>query len=140
MDPKPTALDAVQCPPVADQHSTRCARSALNFCALCRAGSAQGLISGWTRKPAPLKPRAGAAPESQNREGNEAPEFLGGGLYNGVSMSAPQGTPMADLSSLKIHDRARKTSNRGKRLGWLAAGLFVLLAGGAAAYRFKDPK
>ena len=47
---------------------------------------------------------------------------------------------MADLSSLKIHDRARKTSNRGKRLGWIAAGLFVLLAGGAAAYRFKDPK
>jgi len=55
-------------------------------------------------------------------------------------MSAQQGTPVADLSSLRIHDRARKPTGRGKRLGWLAGGLLFILVGGAAAYRFKDPK
>jgi RND family efflux transporter MFP subunit len=55
-------------------------------------------------------------------------------------MSTPTGKPMTDLSSLKIDDRARKTSSRGKRLGWLAGGLLILLAAGAAMYRFKDPK
>jgi RND family efflux transporter MFP subunit len=47
---------------------------------------------------------------------------------------------MADLSSLKIDDRARKAGGKGKRLGWVAAGLIILLAGGVAIYRFKDPK
>jgi HlyD family secretion protein len=55
-------------------------------------------------------------------------------------MSAPPGKPMAELSSLKIDDRARKASSRGKRLGWLAASLIVLLAGGITVNRFKDPK
>lgn len=55
-------------------------------------------------------------------------------------MNAPQGTPTADLSSLKIDDRARKASSRGQWLGWLAVGLIVLLAGGAAIYHFRDPK
>ncbi len=55
-------------------------------------------------------------------------------------MSTQQGTPVADLSSLRIHDRARKPTGRGKRLGWLAGGLLFILVGGAAAYRFKDPK
>src|ERR1700687_3017733 len=55
-------------------------------------------------------------------------------------MSTQQPTPVADLSSLRIDDRVRKSGNRGKRLGWLAGGLLVVLAGAAAAYRFKDPK
>ena len=55
-------------------------------------------------------------------------------------MSTQQRTPVADLSSLRIHDRARKPAGRGKRLGWLAGGLLFILVGGAAAYRFKDPK
>ena len=41
---------------------------------------------------------------------------------------------------MRIHDRARKPTGRGKRLGWLAGGLLVILVGAAAAYRFKDPK
>jgi RND family efflux transporter MFP subunit len=55
-------------------------------------------------------------------------------------MSTQQRTPVADLSSLRIHDRARKPVGKGKRLGWLAGGLLFILVGGAAAYRFKDPK
>ena len=55
-------------------------------------------------------------------------------------MSTQQRTPVADLSSLKIEDHSRKTSNRGKRLGWLALFLLIVLAGAAVAYRFKDPK
>jgi RND family efflux transporter MFP subunit len=61
------------------------------------------------------------------------------GLYNRNSMSTQQRTP-ADLSSLRIDDHARKTGNRGKRLGWLAGFLLIILAGAAAAFRFKDPK
>jgi HlyD family secretion protein len=55
-------------------------------------------------------------------------------------MSTQQRTPVADLSSLRIHDRARKPAGKDKRLGWLAGGLLFILAGGAAAYRFKNPK
>jgi len=55
-------------------------------------------------------------------------------------MSTPHGKSMADLSTLKIDDRSRKAGKKGKRLGWLAACLIVLLAGAAVAYRFKDPK
>jgi RND family efflux transporter MFP subunit len=62
------------------------------------------------------------------------------GLYNMDSMSTQQRTPAADLSSLRIDDHARKPGNRGKRLGWVAGVLLVVLAGAAAAYRVKDPK
>jgi RND family efflux transporter MFP subunit len=55
-------------------------------------------------------------------------------------MSTQQRTPVADLSSLRIHDLARNPGGRGKRLGWLAGGLLVILAGAAAAYHFRDPK
>jgi HlyD family secretion protein len=55
-------------------------------------------------------------------------------------MNTHPGKPVADLSSLRIDDRSRKSGNTGKRLGWLAACLVVLLAGAAAAYRMKDPK
>jgi HlyD family secretion protein len=55
-------------------------------------------------------------------------------------MSSPQRTPIADLSSLRIDDHSRKSGNAGKRLGWIASVLLVVLAGVAAAYRFKDPK
>src|SRR5260370_506210 len=55
-------------------------------------------------------------------------------------MSTQQRAPVADLSSLRIHDRARKPAGKGKRMGWLAGGLLFILVGGAAAYRFKDPK
>jgi HlyD family secretion protein len=71
---------------------------------------------------------------------DEVSHPIGVGLYNGVAMSTPQGKPMADLSSLRIDDRSRKTSKRGKRLAWLAAVLIILLAGGAFAYHFKNPK
>jgi RND family efflux transporter MFP subunit len=62
------------------------------------------------------------------------------GLYNSDSMSTQQRPPAADLSSLRIDDHARKTGDRGKRLGWLAGVLLIVLAGAAAAYRVKDPK
>ena len=55
-------------------------------------------------------------------------------------MSTQQRTPGADLSSLRIDDNARKIGNSGKRLGWLAGVLLIVLAGAAAAYRVKDPK
>jgi RND family efflux transporter MFP subunit len=55
-------------------------------------------------------------------------------------MSTQQRTPVPDLSSLRIHDHARKAGKRGRRLGWFLAGLLVVLAAAAAAYRFKDPK
>jgi RND family efflux transporter MFP subunit len=55
-------------------------------------------------------------------------------------MITQQRTPVADLSSLRIHDRARKPRSTGKRLGWLVGGLLVILAGAAAAYHFRDPK
>ena len=55
-------------------------------------------------------------------------------------MSTPSPKPISDLSSLRIDDHSRKSSSAGKRLGWIAAGVVVLLAGAAAAYRFKDPK
>ena len=55
-------------------------------------------------------------------------------------MSAPAGKSIGDLSSLKIDDRSRKASGKGKRLGWIAVGLIVLLAGAAIIYHFKDPK
>jgi RND family efflux transporter MFP subunit len=61
-------------------------------------------------------------------------------LYNGPSMSATPGKPMADLSSLRIDEHARKSGGWGKRLGWIAAGLLILLAVGGAVYRFRDPK
>src|ERR1700731_3751996 len=62
------------------------------------------------------------------------------GLYNMDSMSTQQRTPSTDLSSLRIEDHARKTGSKGKRLGWVAGVLLVVLAGAAAAYRVKDPK
>jgi HlyD family secretion protein len=62
------------------------------------------------------------------------------GLYNRDSMSTQQRTPVADLSSLRIHDHARKAGNKGKWLGWLVGVLVVVLAGAAVAYRSKDPK
>jgi HlyD family secretion protein len=55
-------------------------------------------------------------------------------------MSTQQRTPLADLSSLRIEDHSRKTGNKGKRMGWLAVVLLIVLAGAAVAYRFKDPK
>jgi HlyD family secretion protein len=55
-------------------------------------------------------------------------------------MSTQQRTPVADLASLRIHDLARKPARRGKRLGWLAGGVLVILVGAAAAYHFRDPK
>jgi HlyD family secretion protein len=61
-------------------------------------------------------------------------------LYNKDSMSSPQPRPIADLSSLRIDDHARKSGNSGKRLGWIAALLLVVLACAGAVYRFKDPK
>jgi RND family efflux transporter MFP subunit len=54
-------------------------------------------------------------------------------------MSTQRREPAADLSSLRIDDRARNAGNRGKRLGWIAGGLLVVLAG-AALYHFRDPK
>jgi len=47
---------------------------------------------------------------------------------------------MADLSSLKIDNRSRKNGSRGKRWGWIAVFLIVLLAGAAVVYYFKNPK
>jgi RND family efflux transporter MFP subunit len=70
----------------------------------------------------------------------EGAKFRAPALYNGISMNTPQGTPKADLSSLKIDDRARKSSSKSKWLGWIAAGLLVLLACWAAIYHFKDRK
>ncbi|MBZ5642926.1 MAG: efflux RND transporter periplasmic adaptor subunit [Acidobacteriia bacterium] len=55
-------------------------------------------------------------------------------------MSTPPRKPLADLSSLKIDDHARKSGNWGKRLGWLAIILVMLMAGAGAVYRFKDSK
>jgi RND family efflux transporter MFP subunit len=55
-------------------------------------------------------------------------------------MSTQQRSPVADLSSLRIHDRARKPAGRGKRLGWLAGGALMILVGAAFALHFKDPK
>jgi len=55
-------------------------------------------------------------------------------------MSTQPRKPIADLSSLRIDDHARKSGNTGKRLGWIAAVLVVVLAVVAALYRFKDPK
>jgi len=63
-----------------------------------------------------------------------------GDLYNGVSMSIPAGKSNADLSSLKIDDRSRNSTGKGKRLGWVVAAVIFLLAAGAIIYRFKDPK
>src|SRR5438309_3469831 len=61
-------------------------------------------------------------------------------LYNGNSMNTPQRTPLPDLSSLRIDDRARKAGNRDKRLGWIAGILLIVLGSAAAAYRFKEQK
>jgi HlyD family secretion protein len=47
---------------------------------------------------------------------------------------------MADLSNLKIDDRSRKTSGRGKQLAWLAVLVIALGGGIAAAIHFRDPK
>jgi len=55
-------------------------------------------------------------------------------------MSTQPRQPTADLSSLRIDDHARKSGSTGKRLGWLAAVLLVVLALAAAVYRYKDPK
>jgi RND family efflux transporter MFP subunit len=41
---------------------------------------------------------------------------------------------------LRIDDHSRKSGNSGKRLGWIAVVLLVVLAGAGAVYRFKDPK
>ena len=62
------------------------------------------------------------------------------GLYNRGSMSTQQRAPAADLSALRIDDHARKGGNWGKRLGWLAGVLLVVLAGAVATYHFKDSK
>jgi HlyD family secretion protein len=56
------------------------------------------------------------------------------------AMSTQPRKPVADLASLRIEDHSRKSGSAGKWLGWLAACVVVLLAGGAFAYRFKDPK
>ncbi len=55
-------------------------------------------------------------------------------------MSTQPRKPIADLSSLRIDDHARKSGNTGKRLGWIVAVLVVVLAVVATVYRFKDPK
>jgi len=55
-------------------------------------------------------------------------------------MSTQPRKSIADLSSLRIEDQARKSGGSGKRLGWIAAVLVVVLAVVAALYRFKDPK
>jgi len=55
-------------------------------------------------------------------------------------MSIPAGKSVSDLSSLKIDDRSRNSAGKGKRLGWLVAGLILMLAAGAILYHFKDPK
>ena len=55
-------------------------------------------------------------------------------------MSTQPRKPIADLSSLRIDDHARKSGNTGKRLGWIVAVLVVVLAVVATVYRFRDPK
>jgi RND family efflux transporter MFP subunit len=55
-------------------------------------------------------------------------------------MSTQPRKPIADLSSLRIDDHARKSGSTGKRLGWVVAVLLVVLAGAAVVYRFRDPK
>jgi RND family efflux transporter MFP subunit len=55
-------------------------------------------------------------------------------------MSTQSRKPIADLSSLRIDDHARKSGSTGKRLVWIAAVLVVVVAVAAAAYRFRDPK
>jgi multidrug efflux pump subunit AcrA (membrane-fusion protein) len=54
-------------------------------------------------------------------------------------MAQPHKT-IADLSSLRIDDHARKSGSTGRRLGWIAAVLVVVVAVAAVANRFKDPK
>jgi HlyD family secretion protein len=55
-------------------------------------------------------------------------------------MSTQLRKPIADLSSLRIDDHARKSGGTGKRLGWVVAALLVVLAGAEAVYHFRDPK
>jgi RND family efflux transporter MFP subunit len=55
-------------------------------------------------------------------------------------MSTQPHKTIADLSSLRIEDHARKSGNSGKRLGWIAAVLVVVVAVAAAVYHFRDPK
>ena len=55
-------------------------------------------------------------------------------------MSTTPSKPVADLSSLRIDNRSRKTGNRGKWLGWIAAILVLLLLGAGAASYFKQSK
>jgi HlyD family secretion protein len=55
-------------------------------------------------------------------------------------MSSQPPKPIADLSSLRIDDHARKSGSTGKRLGWIAAVLVVVVAVAAAFYRFRDPR
>jgi len=55
-------------------------------------------------------------------------------------MSTQPRKSIADLSSLRIEDQARKSGGSGKRLGWIAALVVIVLAGAASFYRFRDPK
>ena len=56
-------------------------------------------------------------------------------------MGTTETHPRADLSSLRIHDGQRATGKTAKRIGYVTAGLgvIVLLGGGALAFRNQKP-